>query len=97
MVNQTFIALGNNRPQVLIHLEDCVLHAIMGISAGQFSEEVIDTLHSQIESLEKELGDDDVALNWFNISMTGISTPSSPSLHIQRGMLEGDSCSLFTG
>ena len=53
-------------------------HAIMSILAGQFNEEVID---SQIELLEKELRDD-VVLNWFNIFITGISTPSSPLIHI---------------
>ena len=37
MFMKVFAALGNNRPQVLIQLEDCVLHGILTISAGNSS------------------------------------------------------------
>ena len=68
---KVFAVLGNNWPQVLIQLEDCVLHGILTISAGKSSEEVIGTIYSQLQSLEKELTSNSVALNWFDIHMTG--------------------------
>lgn len=68
-----FLTLGNNRPQILVQLEDSVLHAIIAISKGESSEVAIDGLHSQIESLEEDLRNDSEALNWFNLAK-----PSTP-------------------
>jgi hypothetical protein len=78
--SQLFIALGNNRPEILVRLEDQVLLAIMGISEGRPRQEVIDVLYSQIGALEKDLANDDDALNWFNIaSAAPISSVPAPS------------------
>ena len=46
-LNKTFLALGNNRPQILVHLEDCVLEAIAAISEGKRHEDVLQTLYSE--------------------------------------------------
>jgi hypothetical protein len=72
------VALGNDRPRILLQLEDCIIHAIIGISEGKIIEEVFDSLYSQILLLEKDLENDDNALKWFNISTSSISTPSTP-------------------
>jgi hypothetical protein len=74
---KTFLALGNDRPQILLQLEDCVLQAIIAIWRGESSEVVIDSLHSQIQPLEKDLCNDDVALKWFDLSGEDLSTPST--------------------
>lgn len=84
MINKCFLALGNDRPQTLVQLEDCVLKAIMSISLGKSREEVMGHLYSQILSLEKELAFDDVALNWFNfpnpknLKKADFEVPSTP-------------------
>lgn len=78
-LNQIFLALGNNRPQILVRLEDHVLQAIIGISEGKSREDAMDTLYTQILPLEKDLTNDDDALNWFNICMAVI--PPVPELH----------------
>jgi hypothetical protein len=70
--------LGNNRPRILVQLEDCVLRAVIGILEGRSHEDALDTLHSQILSLEKELSNNDEALDWFNVYSAPISTPSTP-------------------
>ena len=46
------MALGNNRPQILLRLEDCVLNAVISITEGKTRENIIDDLYSQISSLE---------------------------------------------
>lgn len=74
-IKKIFLALGNDRPQILVQVEDCVLQAIIAISEGNSSETIIDTLYSKITSLEKDLGRDDEALNWFNL--TFLATPST--------------------
>jgi len=75
------MALGNNRPPVLVKLEDCVLRAIIAIYEGKSPEVAIDDLHLQIPSLEKDLLEDDEALHWFKLSAEDVSThsPSQPS------------------
>lgn len=77
-LNKIFQSLGNNRPQILVQLEDCVLRAIISILEGSSYEDALDTLYSQIVSLEKDLSRNDEALNWFNLCPTPISTPSTP-------------------
>jgi hypothetical protein len=66
-IKKIFAALGNDRPQILVQLEDSVLHAIIDISKGKSSEAVIDALHLHIQSVEKDLLDDDDAMNWFDL------------------------------
>jgi hypothetical protein len=51
-----FVFLGNNCPQVLVQLEDYVIHAIIAILEGKSTEVVISTLHFQILLLEDNLG-----------------------------------------
>jgi hypothetical protein len=77
-VEQIFFALGNNRPQVLVQLEDFVLRAIINISEGKSSEDVIDALSLQIQSLENDLDGNDEALTWFNLATVTIQTTSTP-------------------
>lgn len=75
---QMFIALGNNRPQILVKLEDKVLEAIIAISDGTSPEKVLDTLYLQVLLLEKDLSGDIEAMNWFNIFSDGFSIPTPP-------------------
>lgn len=79
-----FFALGNDRPQILVQLEDHVLHAVIHISEGKATQDAIDTLYSQILSLQEGLASDLVASNWFNLSiptpLLGIAACSTISL-----------------
>lgn len=79
-MNKIFVALGNNRPQILLQLEDYVLQAIIDISKGSLNEDALDTLYSQILSLENVLSNDNEAMNWFNLSVTSNPAPSTPPL-----------------
>jgi hypothetical protein len=79
-IKKIFVALGNDRPQILVRLEDFVIHAIIDISKGMSSECAIDKIHSEIQSLLKDLTDDHDALNWFDLSAKDISSHlNSPS------------------
>ena len=62
MIMKTFFALGNDRSQILIKLEDCVLQAIISILEGKSCEYAMDTLYSQLFSMEKDLAKDNKAL-----------------------------------
>jgi hypothetical protein len=73
-----FLALGNDRPKILVKLEDFVLQAIFDILEGKSSEQVIDGVHFQMGLLQKDLENDDEALNWFNLSRPAISAPLTP-------------------
>lgn len=77
-MNKIFVALGNDRPQILVRLEDLVLQAIIGVLEGNSSEDVIDTLYSEIRSLDNDLGNNEEALNWFNLSRSFLPAPSTP-------------------
>ena len=77
-MSQLFITLGNDRPPILIRLEDEVLQAVIAISQGKSRQDVMQTLHSQLESLEKDLAADDRALNWFNLPTAPASISSTP-------------------
>ena len=55
MIMKTFFVLGNDRPQILVKLEDCVLQAIISISEWKSHEYAMDTLYSQLFSMEKDL------------------------------------------
>jgi hypothetical protein len=79
-----FLALGNERPQILVQLEDCVLEAIVAISEGKPRENAMKMLYSELMRLEKALVDDEDALGWFNLLKDDIVTtstlpPSTPS------------------
>ena len=63
MIMKTFFALGNDCPQTLVKLEDCVLQAIILISEGKLCEYAMDTLYSQLFSMERDLAKDNEALN----------------------------------
>ena len=58
MIMKTFFALGNDHPQILVKLEDCVLQAIISISEGKSHEYAMDTLYSELFSMEKDLAKD---------------------------------------
>jgi hypothetical protein len=77
MIIKIFVGLGNDRPPILIQLEDHVLNAILAISEGRLPEDVINTLYSEIVSLEKNLGNDQGALHWFKLSLPIPPTPPS--------------------
>lgn len=77
-IDQIFDALGNDRPQILIELEDHVIRAIIGISEGKSREDAMGFLYSQIQSLQKDLANDDNALNWFNLTKATSSIPPTP-------------------
>lgn len=55
-----------------------MLQAIFDISEGKSSELVIDGVHFQMESLQKDLENDEEALNWFNLSRPAFSAPLTP-------------------
>ena len=78
MIMKTFFALGNDHPQILIKLEDCVLQAIILISEGKLREYAMDTLYSELYSMEKDLAKDNEALTWFNLAMAPFAIPSMP-------------------
>jgi hypothetical protein len=73
-----FNALGNDRPQILVRLEDCVLEGIISISEGKPLEEAMQTLHSQISSSMADLCKDDEAMSWFNLSNNVFAVQSTP-------------------
>lgn len=75
---QIFITLGNNRPKILVQLENCVLQAVLDIAQGKSTEDVIGALCSQVESLQEDLGNDNEASNWFNLSSPAFSAPLTP-------------------
>lgn len=78
-----FTGLGNDRPEILVQLEDEVLKAIMGIAEGKPRDQVMSDLYSRIQLLEKVLADDDAALNWFKYRATATSetaTPATPAI-----------------
>jgi hypothetical protein len=74
-----FMALGNERPQILIQLEDCVLQAIIAISEGKSRVVVMDYLYSQVLSLQDDLAVNKEALAWFNIIKPEDKTPPNPT------------------
>ena len=78
MIMKTFFTLGNDHPQILVKLEDCVLQAIISILEGKSHEYAMDTLYSELFSMEKDLDKDNEALTWFNLAMAPFSIPSMP-------------------
>ena len=64
MIMKTFV-LGNDCPQILVKLEDCVLQAIISISEGKSREYAMDTLYYELFSMEKDLAKNNEALTWF--------------------------------
>ena len=77
-VEKTFFAFGNDRPHILIKLENCVLQAIIGISEGNSRENAMDILYSELSSLYDDLAKDDVAMAWFDIARAPTAIPSTP-------------------
>jgi hypothetical protein len=77
-IQKIFNALGNDRPQILIQLEDCVLEGIIAISEGMPREEAMCTVYTQLSSLKMDLGKDINALSWFNLSLDALAVPSTP-------------------
>ena len=78
-IKKVFEALGNERPQILIQLEDCVLDGIVALSEGVPREEAMHTLYSKMSSLKMDLDNDDNALSWFNFSSNAFAIPSTPA------------------
>ena len=90
-----FVALGNDRPPILVRLEDCVLKAIISISEGS-RENAMDTLYSEISPMEKDLANDKDAMTWFNLSMTDSAAPAMPTPYeIPSTPLPGESDFFF--
>ena len=58
-------------------LEDSVLSAIIAISEGMDPEQVIDALYIELLSMEKDLLEDNEALNWFKLEVPSVG-PSPP-------------------
>jgi hypothetical protein len=66
-MKKIFLALGNDRPEILIRIEDRILEAILNISKGKRLDEAVGDLYSQIVALEDNLADDNVAMRWFSL------------------------------
>jgi hypothetical protein len=75
---KVFDALGNERPKILIQLEDCILKGIISISEGTPREEAMHTIYSQISSLKMDLVQDKHAMSWFNLTSDALAVPSTP-------------------
>jgi len=80
MLFKMFQALGNNRPQILVKLEDCVLQMVIAISEGKPHEVALDFLCSQLSFFEKDLANDKDAMTWFDLSTAATSSTSAPPL-----------------
>ena len=78
MIMKTFFVLGNDHPQILVKLEDCVLQATISILEGKSREYAMDILYSELFSMEKDLAKDNEALTWFNLAMAPFAIPSTP-------------------
>jgi hypothetical protein len=78
MGQQMFLSLGNDHPEILIQLEDCIIHAIVALSEGKAMEKAMDELHSQLSTLLNDLRNDDVALAWFNLEKPALESHSNP-------------------
>lgn len=77
-IDKIFNALGNERPEILIQLENCVLEGVIAITEGVPREEAMHLIYSQLKLLRKDLVDDGEALSWFNLSSNGIADSSHP-------------------
>jgi hypothetical protein len=55
-----------------------VLQAIIGISDGKSREDVMEELYEEIRSMEMDLHNNDIALNWFNVNTVSLSVPLTP-------------------
>ena len=66
-INKIFNALGNGWPQILVQLEDLVLECIISITEEKLLEEAVQILYSLISPLMEVLGNDQVALAWFDL------------------------------
>jgi hypothetical protein len=75
---KVFDALGNERPKILIQLEDYVLKGIISISEGTPREDAMHTIYSQISSLKMDLVQDKHAMSWFNLTTDALAVPSTP-------------------
>jgi hypothetical protein len=76
MFEKIFLALGNDRPQILVQLEDRVIEAIVAISEGKPRENAMRQLYSQLMHLEKALSENRDALTWFNLVTDDLAVPS---------------------
>jgi hypothetical protein len=78
--DQIFQALGNERPQILVRLENYVLDAIVSISEGKSRENVMQDLYSQMLPLENDLRNEPSAMAWFDFSTPSAPASSTPEL-----------------
>jgi hypothetical protein len=76
--NQIFIALGNDRPEILVKIEDSILETIIALSEGKSREIAMRDLYKRLTPLEKELSADDDAMRWFDMS-TAVNSNPQPS------------------
>ena len=77
-IGKTFVALGNNRPQILVNLEDKILEGIIAISEGSPTENVLDSIYSEMLLAEKDIRSDVDAMKWFDLLTADISIPPTP-------------------
>jgi hypothetical protein len=73
-----FVALGNNRPPILIRLEDMVLRCVVSISEGKSAVSALDGLYSESVLLESDLRNDVDALGWFDLVTVAFTIPPTP-------------------
>lgn len=73
--HQIYLTLGNNRPQILVKLEDLVLQAILNICEGQSTQRIVVSLSHDIELFQTDLASNNEAVNWFNLSRPAVSPP----------------------
>ena len=75
MTDQIFSALGNDRPEILVKIEDCILETIISLSEGKSRETSMHDLYQRLLPLEKDLRTNDDAMQWFKMSASIPSTP----------------------
>lgn len=74
-----------------MELENRILQAIIDVSKGISTEAAIDALHSQIQSLMEDLGQDEEALKWFDLRLElEIPIPTPEPSEIPKTPLLGD-------
>lgn len=73
-----FVALGNNRPPILVQLEDKVLQCVIAISEGKSAFSALNDLYSEALLLENDLRNDVDAMRWFELVTVSFSIPPTP-------------------
>jgi hypothetical protein len=72
------VALGNDRPPIVVRLEDRVLECVIAISEGKSPVTALDDFYSEALLLESDLKKNVDAMRWFNLVTVGFSIPPTP-------------------